>query len=905
MKKIRSAIIALLVCLAAMFAFAACGGEEAAVTIVHKKTAKGEEECFELVYGFFAKTFEANNIVITLGRGGEVGFSENIDGDKSVIDMGDSSIYTFVKGGEYFVTFNDGVDYYLSDKQRYERYRFFCLSRIVRAGAFDEGATFKCVKTEDKASNTAELSLDVISEDETVNIFATANNGLVERLVATSTQKQTGESEVATIDFTYGGASVTVPDISEFIDASIDREPYFGVVGEFGGKARWDDDIPMFYDEEEGVYKTDYINLKEGDGFYVRYFGIDFDVVLNDESCFIDKESEVGLFRIVLDYDAEDIRLESEADEGLTAISYKYLPSFAELTEETCYYSDELFNVSACADNVHLMQMSYALAISTSEVRGYSYAADLLGSIGFTDLAAEDILEETSRETIGTIIAHKKMGDNNVIALLIRSDKYDREWASNVIVGNEGDIKGFSDARYKALERLQNYISEYGLTNNKIWVVGYSRGGAVADLIGVTLNKDFADYSTSYDGLYIYAFEPPAACADDTVYDNINIVVDLNDPIVYVCPPSWDIHVNGKITYIGEEKAMTSYTAILSPVEYEETTQKAFLTEFFDWLSSRLTREVFADELEAPLADILEIYFSKTADEKSAIIETVSEVGDALKNDFEKRIRLTAIILNAVVHHSDYLYDSLSDLIIETLDEKREDINCLSDTEYEAIKTALYPVMRRVVPLIVDDTYYHVGVDYDDYYGKYMPEYYLGDREYGYNRGYTNGEVYGYDDGFGKREFNDEPRDNEELGEEYVAGYEDGYKEAYAINFALGAIHADDLAARGTYDGKNDGADRGFYAGQYGDEFNPENEFFSRSDWMSDEYVEAYAIAFAAAYAEAYDEGKLTEPEEDIIIDVLEGYNIATLIKNGAEILLNHYSQNVLAKINAIKSFYD
>ena len=575
-----------------------------------------------------------------------------------------------------------------------------------------------------------------------------------------------------------------------------------------------------------------------------------------------------------------------------------------ELLEDTYYYSDDYFSVSGKEDNAHLLTLSFCLAIASGERLNYTHLGKMLDEMGFEDPVAEDIYEKPAADSIGTIIAHKKIGRKNVIAVVIRSYMYDSEWASNFTAGKTGDAKGFSDSRDKVIERLKNYISKHDLQNNKIWVTGYSRGAAISDLVGVTLNNDLNSFLTTEDDLYIYAFEPAAACADDTVYGNINIIVNASDPVVYLYPSSWDMHLNGKVTVIGEEKTVMSYKNILSPEEYKEIASGQMLTEIFEWLSSRLSRENYAETLEKPAADILDLIFHKTVDEREVLLQYLLRVGDALRNDFMVQIQVSALVMRAIAHRSDYLYNRITDILVSVLDANYSGnvAEVLTVEEYEMFKSSLYPILRTLLPIVIDDIHYYDGIDYDEFYANELPDYYLSDYDYGFKMGVDNGDGYGYSDGFNGKNKNDTPKDMNDFGKEYQKGYAEGYKNAYAEAYERGTDHAENIILRADYEGAKTGKERGVSDGKSGQNPSPRDPFFFKESWMTEEYVEAYNTAFAESYAIGYEEGTLMgagQTHED-----MNTYHIISIVENAAELIKNHLSENVFQYLKAMDSYY-
>lgn len=252
--------------------------------------------------------------------------------------------------------------------------------------------------------------------------------------------------------------------------------------------------------------------------------------------------------------------------------TFTYMPAYSEEIEGTYYYSDDYFKQSGKMDNEHLLTMSFNLALSTSEIRGSSYVKKLYEDIGFENISISEIDEKPTKDTIGTAIASKKIGNHTLIAVAVRGEKYESEWANNFIAGKEGNAKGFQSTSLKVKERIQKYIQEHHLTNNKIWIVGYSRAGTIADLLGVYINQNLSEFYLTEDDIYIYAFEPAAASANDTIFENIYIIININDIVPLLYPKNWGFYTNGKIIYIGKEQSISSSSKFLKKRSYSSST---------------------------------------------------------------------------------------------------------------------------------------------------------------------------------------------------------------------------------------------------------------------------------------------------------------------------------------------
>ena len=219
-------------------------------------------------------------------------------------------------------------------------------------------------------------------------------------------------------------------------------------------------------------------------------------------------------------------------------------------------YSDQYFDYDSSIYNPSLATMSLCLELSSWA----SYETDvwaektqnarkLLNEIGFEDFAQNEFwIDSPSTESIGVVAAHKELADCTLIALPVRGGKYYNEWGSNVAVGTTGAHTGFAQGRDNAVKFLEKYIVDHNITGRvKIWVVGYSRGGAVANMVAGYLNdNELPNGATlAFEDLYCYAFEPPQGALlemtdENANYSNIHNIVNPNDIVPMVAPVDWD-----------------------------------------------------------------------------------------------------------------------------------------------------------------------------------------------------------------------------------------------------------------------------------------------------------------------------------------------------------------------------
>ncbi|MBR6025208.1 MAG: hypothetical protein IK069_00460, partial [Firmicutes bacterium] len=287
--------------------------------------------------------------------------------------------------------------------------------------------------------------------------------------------------------------------------------------------------------------------------------------------------------------------------------------------EETWYFDDSWFteDANALSDQTkrHLAVLSAiaAGASAADEKSSKNNITDMLSGMGFNDIDSNiyTYKNKKTEDSIGVIIGQKQIADAKgntytLLAVVPRSYGYGTEWVSNFTVGESGVHEGFKSARDEVLRFMKEYIdTNYtGGTKFKVWIPGYSRGAAVANLVAGFLSDDpgyfgakahfspenvFAfttatpytvDFSTATKGellsvsasknafdtegsAYIYngadkdGYIDPAANASN--YMNINNYVSDSDYVAMVPFESWGFSRYGKTTplYFGSD-AMVS-----------------------------------------------------------------------------------------------------------------------------------------------------------------------------------------------------------------------------------------------------------------------------------------------------------------------------------------------------------
>ena len=257
-------------------------------------------------------------------------------------------------------------------------------------------------------------------------------------------------------------------------------------------------------------------------------------------------------------------------------------------------YSDAYFSGDAREYNPSLSTMSLCLEMSSwSSYDKESWsdktvnARNLLTDLGFTDFAQNDFWNDSPTvESIGAVMAKKQLDDSTLIALAVRGGGYFSEWGSNVMVGADDEHTGFATARDNVVSFLNDYIQKHGIAGRvKLWLVGFSRGAAVANMTAGYLNQNglTGEAMLVPSDLYCYTFETPQGIIEmtagaDADFSNIHNIVNPNDIVPLVAPDNWGFgrynetsHLLPTITtsYYPEayEQMMEQYAKILEGVE--------------------------------------------------------------------------------------------------------------------------------------------------------------------------------------------------------------------------------------------------------------------------------------------------------------------------------------------------
>ena len=326
------------------------------------------------------------------------------------------------------------------------------------------------------------------------------------------------------------------------------------------------------------------------------------------------------------------------------------------------YYSDSFFAHSALEYDHSLALASLGLvgaAFNTAasdarywangEVGREANLADAFATLGFADpvFYHYDIDVGQAGDFVGHSLARKTITLNGqrttIVAVILRGGGYGGEWVSNLHTGVGAGHAGFVVPVNEVLTALRNYLARAaaqpgGTGTVKLWVGGYSRGAAVANLLAGRINKELPEIDRK--NVFVYTFATPVALtaasypdyqldydnnhnADGTLKttwaaSNIYNILSSGDLVPRVLPAEWGYHRNGNDRFLPStqnEKELADLDVRGASFSEVPLTISGLATkEDTDGVMERLetffgSKQQFHDKYEAVLMDMIQCAF--------------------------------------------------------------------------------------------------------------------------------------------------------------------------------------------------------------------------------------------------------------------------------------------------------
>ncbi len=256
-------------------------------------------------------------------------------------------------------------------------------------------------------------------------------------------------------------------------------------------------------------------------------------------------------------------------------------------------YSDDFFIQESTKYNHPLAQSSIGLAaaaFSAKEAEKFwgddgkvdrdKNIVELLQKLGFSNIKTYNYDKSLNDKTdkVAFTFAEKniKLGKENyrLVAIAIRGGVYGNEWVSNFNLGNGETHKGFLISAKEVTNELSKYLGD-NTENTKLWICGFSRGGAVANIVAAQIGDSKV---IDRENIYAYTFASPRVTAlnsaKDKKYDYIYNIISDNDLVPLIVPYSWGYERFGQDVTLPYLSSYSESIAKFQTKKIEEIYQK-------------------------------------------------------------------------------------------------------------------------------------------------------------------------------------------------------------------------------------------------------------------------------------------------------------------------------------------
>lgn len=268
------------------------------------------------------------------------------------------------------------------------------------------------------------------------------------------------------------------------------------------------------------------------------------------------------------------------------------------------YYSEGFFTKSAYEYNQDLAVMTLGLVMSGFSARPSDEDYLVAGNVGRERNIARahetlgfgggayynyDVPLDAYADKVAFSLAYKNVSKNGqtytLIPVIVRGGGYGAEWSSNFKVGTGSRHEGFYTAAKEVVDTTLAYVDdlkEKGLVEGdvKLWIGGYSRGAAVANLAAASL-VDSGDFKQK--DIFAYTFATPTNTTSASKnYDNIFNLVNSCDLVPCVPLADWGYTRYGETLYLPgtkvteEAAALSSLYAAITGTGYDFSGSQSF-----------------------------------------------------------------------------------------------------------------------------------------------------------------------------------------------------------------------------------------------------------------------------------------------------------------------------------------
>lgn len=466
----------------------------------------------------------------------------------------------------------------------------------------------------------------------------------------------------------------------------------------------------------------------------------------NNEGAYISTVGVRPAFYLNTDNDTNEAGDNAENPDGATDITGTFISEKAgggEM-EYPFTYSDSYFTNSPFNYHHDLATMSLCLAMSAfnSKTNTDHNVKQLLNKCGFDDALYKSYgycdengnSIEPTMDSIAVAFSQKDIGDSIIIAIAVRGGKYEKEWGGNFEIGTEQFMhhSGFDTARVQVVNYFKKYLNEnkelaYSTKDIKLWIVGYSRGAATANLVAANLSQrdDILLPEGWKNNIYAYTFETPLNTTDSNAntsqYNYIFNIINPSDIVTKVAPSIWGFSRYGKNVYLPSAESKSHYFELSQKMKnmYTKiTNNNTFPYDSSLWIS------VSDNELIPNITITPSAYVQNVVDSLAKNILKNRNYYATTYQNFIKKVSAAILGKGEATSENNFLND-LSDLVLNStvsgsfiegvLRTYSQELNLATEAEIISGRLLIYEILNnadilvpQLIPLIKDGLFdYH------------------------------------------------------------------------------------------------------------------------------------------------------------------------------------------------------
>lgn len=310
-------------------------------------------------------------------------------------------------------------------------------------------------------------------------------------------------------------------------------------------------------------------------------------------------------------------------------------------------YNDVLFESNAKEYNKRLSLLSFANSVATAyPENGQKFYTDL----EFSDITVCQYSGTITKDTVGHFFAHKKVGEFEIFAVNFQGFYYEAAWTNNFQIGKTGDHEGFMLRANEVYIELQDYITSHNDGSSiKLWINGYSRGGALSNALAYLIMSD-DKIAVAQNNLFVYTFEAPAPLSEEhaIAYENVHNVINSNDLITNVPPAKYGLKrcgVDYEIYDVNVSAIAKGFDQSIDIPAFKTSSDTNNDTEFMSYLFGFVfdntksddvnanNRNNYVDNYQTGLGNFVGYIFMLSSNSRSSMLATLSDNATTIISD--------------------------------------------------------------------------------------------------------------------------------------------------------------------------------------------------------------------------------------------------------------------------------